>query len=90
MNFSQGHSGTKVQYMNRFFFKEKVRKTPEFTKIGEIHDFFGLVCRATPETTPESWKHTKNYEKIQNSPARIQGRALYGPMPVKGETFREL
>ena len=52
MNISQGHSGTKVRYVNRACFpKEKHQKI--HTKMGEIHmnfffrfgPFFGLVCR---------------------------------------------
>ena len=52
MNFSQGHSRTKVQCESCFFPKEK---TPEFTKMGEIHELFvlalSLVCfaGATPD-----------------------------------------
>ena len=48
MNFSQGHSGTKFQCESCLFSQGK---TPEFTKMGEIHElfrfgpFFGLVCR---------------------------------------------
>ena len=34
MNFSQGHSGTKVQYESCLCCQGK---TPEFTKMGEIH-----------------------------------------------------
>ena len=37
MNFSQGHSGTKVQCESRLFSQGK---TPEFTKMGEIHELF--------------------------------------------------
>ena len=40
MNFSQGHSGTKVQCESCVFSQ---RKTPEFTKMGEIHELFVLV-----------------------------------------------
>ena len=40
MNFSQGRSGTKVQRESRLFPKEK---TPEFTKMGEIHELFILA-----------------------------------------------
>ena len=53
MNFSQGHSGTKVQYVNRACFPKE--KTPEFTKMGEIHELFVLALSlvwfagATPE-----------------------------------------
>ena len=52
MNFSQGHSGTKVQCESRLFARGK---TPEFTKMGEIHELFVLALSlawfagATPE-----------------------------------------
>ena len=51
-NFSQGHSGTKVRDVNRACFP---KKTPEFTKMGEIHELFVLALSlvwfagATPE-----------------------------------------
>ena len=53
MNFSQGHSGTKVQCESCLFSKGK---TPEFTKMGEIHELFVLAlclvwfAGATPES----------------------------------------
>ena len=53
MNFSQGHSGTKVQCESCLFPKEK---TPEFTKMCEIHELFVLALSlvwfagATPES----------------------------------------
>ena len=40
MNFSRGHSGTKVQCELCLFSQGK---TPEFTKMGEIHELFVLV-----------------------------------------------
>ena len=52
MNFSQGHSGTKVQCESCLFSQGK---TPEFTKMGEIHELLGLALSlvwfagATPE-----------------------------------------
>ena len=52
MNFSQGHSGTKFQCESCLFSQGK---TPEFTKIGEIHELFVLAlflvwfAGATPE-----------------------------------------
>ena len=52
MNFSQGHSGTKVQCESRLFSRGK---TPEFTKMGEIRELFVLALSlvwfagATPE-----------------------------------------
>ena len=53
MNFSQGHSGTKIQCESSFFLLRK--NTPEFTKMGEIHELFVLALSlvwfagATPE-----------------------------------------
>ena len=55
MNFSQGHSGTKVRYVNRACFPKE--KQARFTKIGEIHELFVLALSlvwfagATPEKT---------------------------------------
>ena len=52
MNFSQGHSGTKVKCESCLFSQGK---TPEFTKMGEIHELFVLplslvwFAGATPE-----------------------------------------
>ena len=40
MNFSQRHSGTKVQCESCLF---SSGKTPEFTKMGEIHELFVLA-----------------------------------------------
>ena len=40
MNFSQGHSGTKVQCESCLFSQGK---TAEFTKMGEIHELFVLA-----------------------------------------------
>ena len=40
MNFSQGHSGTKVQCESCLFSQGK---TPEFIKMGEIHELFVLA-----------------------------------------------
>ena len=41
MNFSQGHSGTKVQCEDHACFPKE--KTPEFTKMGELHELFVLA-----------------------------------------------
>ena len=52
MNFSQGHYGTNVQCESCLLSKGK---TPEFTKMGEIHELFALALSlvwfagATPE-----------------------------------------
>ena len=72
MNFSQGHSGTKVQCEPCLF---SYGKTPEFTKMGEIHELFVLTLSlvwfagATPETrcTPiRVWKHHAPDMRLQN------------------------
>ena len=52
MNFSRGQSGTKVRCELRLFSQGN---TPEFTKMGEIHELFLLALSlvwfagATPE-----------------------------------------
>ena len=54
MNFSQGHSGTKVRYVNRACFPKEGHQNSQ--KMGEIHELFVLVLSsvwfagATPET----------------------------------------
>ena len=55
MNFSQGHSGTKVRYVNRACFpKEKhqnsQKKWAKFIRTFRFGPFFGLVCRG------DSWQ----------------------------------
>ena len=42
MNFSQGHSGTKVRYVNRACFS-KEKNTRIHKKMGEIHELFVLA-----------------------------------------------
>ena len=55
MNFSQGHSGTEVQCESCLFSQGK---TPEFTKMGGIHELFVLAVSlvwfagATPDIFP--------------------------------------
>ena len=54
MSFSQGHSGTKVQYVNRACFPKE--NTRIHTKTGEIHELFVLALSlvwfagATPDS----------------------------------------
>ena len=54
MNFSQGHSGTKVQCESCLFSQGK---TPEFTKMGEIHELFILPLSLVwfPGATPDDY-----------------------------------
>ena len=53
MNFSQGHSGTKVRYVNRACFPKEKHQNSQ--KMGEIHELFVLAlflvwfAGATPE-----------------------------------------
>ena len=60
MNFAQGHSGTKAQCESCLFSQGK---TPEFTKMGEIHELFVLplslvwFAGATPDILKPSTKH---------------------------------
>ena len=62
MNFSQGHSGTKVQCESGLFSQGK---TPEFTKIGEIHELFVLAlflvwfAGATPDFPNDPFFRTR-------------------------------
>ena len=52
MNFPQGHSGTKIQCESCLF---SSGKTPEFTKMGEIHELFVLALSLVwfAGTTPD-------------------------------------
>ena len=70
MNFSQGHSGTKAQFVNRACFPKE--KTTEFTKKGEIHELFVLALSlvwfagATPDFPGErSVKYKENRDVLQ-------------------------
>ena len=65
MNFSRGHSGTKVRDVN-FVLVFLRRKTPEFTKMGEIHELFVLALSLVwfAGATPEKGKrHTDKQER---------------------------
>ena len=64
MNFSQGHSGTKVQCESCLFSQGK---TPEFTKMGEIHELF--VAGATPEKT---YHKTPSQKRFWTPPPMIR------------------
>ena len=72
MNFSRGHSGTKVRCESRLFSQGK---TPEFTKMGEIHELFVLALSlvwfagATPESNFRKLDSTRGGGEILN----IQG-----------------
>ena len=70
MNFSRAHSGTKVRCESRLFSQGK---TPELTKMGEIHELFvvalslGWFAGATPDSNdsgsvPDRFlRHTNAY-----------------------------
>ena len=87
MNFSQGRSGTKVQCELCLFSQ---RKTPEFTKMGEVHELFVFAlflvwfAGATPEKmekfppTPSTPTPKKEPPKTRPDPreGRHRGRQL--------------
>ena len=82
MNFSQGRSGTKVQCESCLFSQGK---TPEFTKMGEIHELFILplslvwFAGATPEIICNGralgrvakQKHQQNRHKLSQKCPKI-------------------
>ena len=61
MNFSQGHSGTKVQCESCLFSQGK---TPELIKMGEIHELFVLALSLVwfAGATPDTCTYVKNSE----------------------------
>ena len=88
MNFSQGHSGTKVRYLNRACFSKE--KTPQFTKMGEIHELFVLALSlvwfagAAPEKNRGLRKSaTRKTRKIRKMPTaktrKMQKMRITGP-----------
>ena len=77
MNFSQGHSGTKVRYVNRACFpKEKHQNSQEWAK---IHELFVLTLSlvwfagATPENTTVILIHYGGGKKYDGSKTLRQG-----------------
>ena len=64
MNFSQGHSGTKVQCKSCLFSEGK---TPEFMKIGKIHELFVLPLSLVwfAGATPDSFWANFTYSPLQ-------------------------
>ena len=78
MNFSQGHSRTKVQCESCLFSQGK---TPEFTKMGEIHELFvlGLFLVLFAGATPESFEKVfrpgapqKSEKSLEKGPKSLQ------------------
>ena len=71
MNFSQGHSGTKVQCESCLF---SLRKNKRIHKMGEIHELFVLALSLVwfAGATPD-----KNYCRIRNYYLIILKRALF-------------
>ena len=61
MNFSQGHSGTKVQCESCLF---AYGKTPESTRMGEIPELFFLVLSLVwfAGATPELYAKTSDVD----------------------------
>ena len=71
MNFSQGRSGTKVQCESCLFSQGK---TPEFTKMAEIHELFVLALSlvwfagATPEPSENCLDWAASIRHIMRKP----------------------
>ena len=86
MNFSQGHSGTKVQFVNRARFP-KEKNTRSHTKMGEIHELFVLAlflvwfAGATPDGRPSSRKWPFLTPQIE-TPTKC--RPTWAPPEVSG------
>ena len=76
MNFFQGHSGTKVQCELCLFSQGK---TPEFTKMGEIHELFVLALSLVwfaGETPEQRVKTSENFAEEENVRRRYFRRFL--------------
>ena len=63
MNFSQGHSETKVQCESCLFFQGQ---SPELTKMGEVHELFVLALSLVSfaGATPDNIGGEGDYGKI--------------------------
>ena len=63
MNFSRGQTGTKVRCESHLLSQGK---TPEFTKMGEIHELFLLALSLVwfARTTPEKMTLTDSKKKL--------------------------
>ena len=66
MNFSRGQTGTKVRCESRLFSQGK---TPEFTKMGEIHELFVLALPLVwfAGATPDARHKKTNLEDSRES-----------------------
>ena len=75
MNFSQGHSGTKVQCESCLFSQGK---TPEFTKMGDIHELFVLPLSLVwfAGATPENLGSTTTQNLVVKFDGEICGGVL--------------
>ena len=72
MNFSQGHSGTKVQCELCLFSQGK---TPEFTKMGDIDELFILALSLVwfAGATPDFVDIPRKNSKTQSSHRPLSG-----------------
>ena len=81
MNFSQGHSGTQVRYVNRACFPKEKHQNSQ--KMGEIHELFVLALSlvwfagATPEVLHFSGP-MKSGHFPWNCPPQFQGKSRKG------------
>ena len=90
-NISQGHSGTKVQCESCLFSQGT---TPEFTKMGQIHELFVLplslvwFAGATPETDG-CWKSAGKYLPFHDFERVPCSNLLIQHAPRKAKPLRD-
>ena len=102
MNFSQGHSGTKVRDVNRACFPKEQHQNS--TKMGEIHELFvlalSLACRGDSwfristrqPKGPSRTKSTTTMEKISGRTSAVSNAELsefFAPHWVPGRELSE-
>ena len=82
MNFSQGHSGTKVPFVNRACF---LRKNTRIHKKGEIHDLFVLALSLVwfAGATPDIKQSTREFAILSIQVLRDTKSIVAGPLRLK-------
>ena len=87
MNFPQGHSGTKVQFVNRACFPKKKHQNSQ--KNGRnswtfrFGPFFGLVCRG------DSWYWSLNLKECPSMVLRMVPRFVTSPPSTEPKTRKK-
>ena len=82
MNFSRGHSGTKVRYVNRACFpKEKHQNSQKWAKFMKFSFWpFSLVWFAG--ATPDNKGHSENHHLNHNPIPHLKPSELSGGRPI--------